>query len=249
MHPGIEELRKLLHSYPSSHALWKACEAASLKKFKFPEPLLDIGCGEGKFASVLFTNRLAVGLDISKNSLASAKRMYNHVVCADATRMPFRNEGFSTILSVCTLEHVPNVDVVFEECKRVLRGKGRIIFTTPSEKYIDLLFLSRVLRSSLLARAIFRSFLSHRESTSHFNSPEKWKEELRRIGFNDAQGFYFASPLTSLVHSLMWPIEEILNALHIPFILPGGLLFSVFKRFVGPGPLDQGSGVLMSARK
>ena len=245
----MEELRKLLYWYPSSHSLWKACEAASLKQFEFSEPLLDVGCSEGKLASVLFTNRPAIGLDISTSSLELAKKMYTHVVCADATKMPFRNEVFSTVLSVCTLEHIPNVGIVLRECKRTLRDKGRIIFTVPSEKYIDLFFLSRVLRSSFLARAIFRSFLLHRKSASHFYSKEKWKEKLYRIGFNDAQGFYFASPLTSLIHSLMWPIEDVFHALHIPFILPRGLLFSVFKRFVGPGPLEQGSGLLISARK
>lgn len=97
--------------------------------------VLDYGCGPGHdvvgFAHYSRPSRL-VGADISPSSLKeAAERLSLHGRAAEfvqldpaAARLPFDDDSFDHIHSSGVLHHMPNLDLVMAELKRVLKPGG-----------------------------------------------------------------------------------------------------------------------------
>jgi SAM-dependent methyltransferase len=90
--------------------------------------ILDLGCGIGHSYHLL-APRETVGVDIDPESLAGQDRE-THV--ADMRDLPFPDEDFEGVLSVQSIEHVPDPGRVLAEVRRVLRPGGTAIFVTPN---------------------------------------------------------------------------------------------------------------------
>jgi len=93
-----------------------------------PGPVLDLGCGIGHSYELL-APRETVGLDLSAEALAGQDRE-THV--ADMRATPFPDGRFASVLSVHSLEHVPDPERVLDEVNRVLEPGGTAIFVTPN---------------------------------------------------------------------------------------------------------------------
>lgn len=92
--------------------------------------VLDLGCGVGHSYHLL-APRETVGVDISAEALAGQDRE-THV--ADMRALPFDAGSFPGVLSVQSLEHVPDAERVLAEVVRVLEpGPGSVaVFVTPN---------------------------------------------------------------------------------------------------------------------
>jgi SAM-dependent methyltransferase len=90
--------------------------------------VLDLGCGVGHSYEEL-TPRRTVGVDISAAALAGQRRE-THV--ADMRELPFAAGRFASVLSVHSLEHVPDPERVLAEADRVLAPGGVAVFVTPN---------------------------------------------------------------------------------------------------------------------
>lgn len=96
--------------------------------------VLDVGCGEGSFLSVLDQlhplNR-AVGFDISKEGVyAATEHPISAFWCvADLTNLPFEDQQFNTILNIFSPSH-------YQEFQRVLADDGEILKIVPQENYL-----------------------------------------------------------------------------------------------------------------
>lgn len=90
--------------------------------------VLDLGCGVGHSFSEL-APRETVGVDLSADALAGQERE-THV--ADMRRLPFADGTFASVLSVQSIEHVPDAREVLREVVRVLQPGGTAIFVTPN---------------------------------------------------------------------------------------------------------------------
>lgn len=91
-------------------------------------PVLDLGCGTGHSYREL-APRVTVGVDIEPGALAGQERE-THV--ADMRRLPFGADAFASVISVQSLEHVPDPERVLDEVVRVLVPGGRAVFVTPN---------------------------------------------------------------------------------------------------------------------
>ncbi|MBI3361095.1 MAG: methyltransferase type 11, partial [Chloroflexi bacterium] len=56
-------LTRHLRDLPAFRALLRATEARFYQDLQLPEPTLDLGCGDGHFASMTFAHPLAAGVD------------------------------------------------------------------------------------------------------------------------------------------------------------------------------------------
>ncbi|MGH9368250.1 MAG: hypothetical protein ACRD3M_11315, partial [Thermoanaerobaculia bacterium] len=56
-------LRAHLREMPFHRVIMRSIEARILSQVELPRPVLDVGCGDGHFASVLFSEGTDVGLD------------------------------------------------------------------------------------------------------------------------------------------------------------------------------------------
>ncbi len=90
--------------------------------------VLDLGCGVGHSYELL-APRETVGLDISAEAVAGQARE-THV--ADMRATPFADDRFDALLSVHSLEHVPDPERVLAEARRVVALGGVAIFVTPN---------------------------------------------------------------------------------------------------------------------
>lgn len=165
----------------------KSIEAEAVKELNLVAPVLDIGCGNGLFATYCYKERIDVGLDYDKGAVKSAeeKQVYKRVETADARKLPFKDNEFQTIISVCAIEHIPELDKVLSEARRILMPGGKFYFTVPSEMFGESLFGSKMLSFFGLKGLARRYGDKKNRKSGHFHvySGSKWQELLKKEGF------------------------------------------------------------------
>jgi ubiquinone/menaquinone biosynthesis C-methylase UbiE len=92
---------------------------------------LSIGCGSGELEQHLAEcGHAVIGLDLSHTLLKRASRKgLELLVQADAGRLPFGAARFDLVLIMETIGYFA-LDAVFEEARRVLRRRGRLVITS-----------------------------------------------------------------------------------------------------------------------
>jgi SAM-dependent methyltransferase len=93
-----------------------------------PGRVLDLGCGVGHSFERL-APRETVGVDLEPAALEGQPRE-THV--ADMRALPFANASFASVVSMHSVEHVPDPERVLEEVVRVLEPGGVAVFATPN---------------------------------------------------------------------------------------------------------------------
>jgi SAM-dependent methyltransferase len=90
--------------------------------------VLDLGCGVGHSFHLL-APRESVGVDVEAAALEGQDRP---TIVADMRELPLPSASFDAVLSVQSLEHVPDPERVVAEVRRVLRKSGTAMFVTPN---------------------------------------------------------------------------------------------------------------------
>ena len=132
-----------VRSLPYFRALLRAVEASLLHEIKLPPPVLDLGCGDGHFASVTYDEPTTAGVDPSMTSLreAAGRQAYRLLVAAAGEKLPFADGAFASAFSNSVLEHIPPLQEVLNELGRVIRLGGKFAFTVPNPGYLENLAL------------------------------------------------------------------------------------------------------------
>jgi SAM-dependent methyltransferase len=163
-------------------------------------PVLDIGCGDGHFASIAYDVPIEVAIDVRLDDLREAARrgpdVYRHLLCASATALPFADGAFGTVLSNCALEHIQDNDAVLAELARVLRWGGTFATTLPSEHFEALLLGSTVLRRLRLSRgsARYGRFFDRISHHHHVHDRDEWERRLAAVGLRVVEHHQYFSP-------------------------------------------------------
>lgn len=91
--------------------------------------VLEIGCGPGDLLAKLKAGR-RLGVDFSEAMILEAQRNYPGVdfIAAEAEDLPLK-ERFDCVILSDTIGLLPDVQKVFEEVRRVLDPKGRVVIT------------------------------------------------------------------------------------------------------------------------
>lgn len=90
--------------------------------------VLDLGCGTGHSWTEL-SPRETVGVDMEPDALAGQGRETHQ---ADMRSLPFPPGSFESVVSIQSIEHVPDPERVLAEVVRVLVPGGRAVFVTPN---------------------------------------------------------------------------------------------------------------------
>jgi ubiquinone/menaquinone biosynthesis C-methylase UbiE len=189
-----------LMSLPLHRVLLRSIECRLLSRYAFEPPMLDVGVGDGHFASVLFPGGIDAGVDPSPESIAeaSSRGVYGELRVASACDLPYPDSSFRSVLSNCVLEHIPDLDGALAEIARVLRPGGFFAFTVPSPNYERFLLgyaIPQALRLGGLARA-YGSFMTRISYHYHYYTPEEWIRRLAAKGFRVSEWRYYGSPAT-----------------------------------------------------
>jgi SAM-dependent methyltransferase len=110
---------------------------ALLSRFSTEGLVLDVGCGTGAVLTELQKKGNAVGIDLSGTALEyAAERGLTNLVKADAQALPFTTASFQSVVSLDTLEHVPDDTAAAREIARVLKPGGVAVINVPAFRWL-----------------------------------------------------------------------------------------------------------------
>jgi SAM-dependent methyltransferase len=202
-------LREHLRQVPAFRALVRSVECRLFEEAAkqtgqtgaFDVPVLDIGCGDGLFASLAFTKPLFAGIDPNEASLKEARgrEAHRHLVAASAARLPFPDQFFNTVVANCVIEHIEDLEGTLSEVFRVLRPGGRFLFGVPSHRFADMLLVPTVCRILGLSRfaKVYGDWFNAHSRHFHTYDPEHWARLLAAHKFQIEHWEYY---LTAAAH-------------------------------------------------
>ncbi len=210
-------LKAHLRDLPWHRVITRSIEARILHDVDFPRPMLDVGCGDGHFASVVFPRGVDVGLDagLADAREASLRKVYRWIVNASSLAVPFSDGAFASVLSNCVLEHIPNLDTTLSEIARVLRPGGLFVATVISHRFSDLFIppgpWSRLGLSK--ARLAYVRWFNRKARHFHFDSPQAWSARLAQAGLAVERWRYYSSARASAAahRSHYWSLPLLLS--------------------------------------
>lgn len=202
-----------LRELPYFRSLLRAVEGRYYREFSLPSPTLDVGCGDGQFATTAFDRPIEVGIDPELASLREAAgrcqgdletRPYQGLVQSYGDRLPFPTGHFASAFSNSVLEHIPEVESVVAEVGRVLRPGGVFVFCVPNHQFLSSLSIGRGL-DRVGARRLgdaYRGFFNRIARHHHSDSPETWTQRLERAGFSVDRWWHYFPPQAQ--HTMEW---------------------------------------------
>jgi SAM-dependent methyltransferase len=210
--PRESYLRAYLAEAPVALALERALECEVYRGRPFSRPILDLGCGDGLFARMLFgaNQWICLGLDPSMRELAAARRRgtYRLLLCARGDAIPLPNGFCRTVFSNSVLEHIPELDRVLQEVYRVLSDDGELMVTVPTDRFdhytvghqvLSLLGFRRLAEASSRR---FNAFWRH----YHCHAPEEWVARLARAGLEVVETVQYSPKVVCILHDAAVPL-------------------------------------------
>ncbi|HEY2767846.1 MAG TPA: class I SAM-dependent methyltransferase [Solirubrobacteraceae bacterium] len=146
--------------------------------------VLDVGCGEGRFASELArAGRVVVGIDVAHEPLRRARARDSAIdvrlVGAEGS-WPLQDCTFDALWAGEVIEHVADTAGWLSEARRVLRSGGVIVLSTPAHGPLTRLALG------LSARG-FESHFDPRSDHLRFYTRRGLLALLGEFGFEDVR--------------------------------------------------------------
>lgn len=210
MHFRKKFLPNYLKHAPVPLALERTLECKILSQKEFTRPILDIGCGEGMFAHLLFEEKVDVGIDPDARELERAKQYdaYSELICCYGNKINKENGSFNTVFSNSVLEHIPDLEPVIKETHRLLSANGNLYITVPSNFFDNYSIVFRFLSifSGDLAeryRKFFNKFWRH----YHYYDVKGWQQLFEKNGFSLVESIEYGSKATCMTNDFLAPFS------------------------------------------
>ncbi len=148
------------------------------------ERVLDVGCGEGRFAAELARiGAHPVGIDVAAEPLRRARARHPELdlrqIAAEGA-WPLQDASFDAVWAGEVIEHVADTTGWLSEARRVLRSGGELLLSTPDHGRL------RMLRWALAPRA-FEAHFDPRADHLRFYRSRTLSELLEDFGFHDVE--------------------------------------------------------------
>jgi ubiquinone/menaquinone biosynthesis C-methylase UbiE len=103
--------------------------------------VLDAGCGSGYGTAELANASTVVGIDISADAVAHARRAFSrpgvHFIQGACESLPFAGESFDLVVAFEVIEHIQGWQRMLAEARRVLRPSGVLLVSTPNKAWYN----------------------------------------------------------------------------------------------------------------
>jgi SAM-dependent methyltransferase len=255
----------LLYPHIPPMTTWRAWEFGAYRRYTLPEPVLDVGCGDGRFFQLVWPEvRDVVGVEMDPGAADAARRsgVYREVHVAHAHQVQLPDEAFGSAFANCSLEHMDHLAQVLHRVCRSLRPGAPFLFSVVTEHFLEWTVLSRLVAEvGEVARG--RVLQDEYERYHHLVSafpPEVWAAHLNEAGFDVEEHVPILPPLTSrlfLFVDQLWhvprPPGELGDILH-PCIVGLREFPEAFRQILAgvlrmEADWSVGSGAIFHARK
>jgi SAM-dependent methyltransferase len=194
---------------PLALAIERWFECSILAQQTFERPILDIGCGDGVFASVLFAEPIDLGIDPDAKELARARELggYDELLEVRGDAIPRPDGSFRTIFSNSVLEHIEEIEPVLHEAKRLLAPGGTFYATVPSNLFdhynwpYQALSTAKLHQQAERYRVFFDKFWRH----YHYHTVDGWSRLFARAGFRVIDSQEYAPKAVCLLNDFLAP--------------------------------------------
>ena len=126
---------------------WKRARDLSIERGKFVRSIiekylmcenltiLDLGSGEGGTSIVFSGQNRVFGYDLNLIRLERQKNnsANYHKINGNALKLSFKDNSFNLIILQDVIEHLPDVRLIINEIRRVLKPRGFIYISTPNK--------------------------------------------------------------------------------------------------------------------
>ena len=107
-----------------------------LDRVRTGERVLDLGCGEGRFAAELESaGARVVGVDVAEQPLTRARALHPRLelrLVDGEGSWDLEDASFDVVWAGEVIEHVADTAAWLSELRRVLRSGGRLLLSTPA---------------------------------------------------------------------------------------------------------------------
>ncbi len=184
---SLEDFKRYYPYAPTALVIKECVRLTSLREVDCPGPILDVGCGDGLFATLAFGGREVWGIDIDGNEgrRAQASQAYKQVVLADVTLAKLPQAFFGSCVANCSLEHVPDISAAARTILNALQPGGVFYTFLPAKDWADAFLVAKTLRkfgletmASTITESI-NSIFKHR----HLEDAAGWRKIFEDAGF------------------------------------------------------------------
>jgi 2-polyprenyl-3-methyl-5-hydroxy-6-metoxy-1,4-benzoquinol methylase len=144
--------------------------------------VLDVGCGEGRFAAVLARAKVeVVGIDVAAEPLRRARLRHPELDLRQVQgegAWPLADASFDAVWAGEVIEHVADTAGWLSELRRVLRSGGELLLSTPDHGRLQMLRWA-------LAPRVFDAHFDPRVDHLRFYTRRTLTELLEGFGFHD----------------------------------------------------------------
>ncbi|MEN9327872.1 MAG: hypothetical protein RI947_680 [Candidatus Parcubacteria bacterium] len=195
------------HPHPASK-LFRSIELKAVydntKLQNFKKPSMDLGCGDGYLSSILFDDHFTYGIDNGEAhdvDIAIEKKLYDKVLIESAEKMSLPDNSLEFVFCNSVIEHIPDNEAVLSEVSRTLKKGGIFVFTSPSDKFKEYLYLSNLLSSIGLGFLgnIYKEKRNNMLNHYHTYGHKEWEKRLRRHGLTIKKYSYYITKKTNML--------------------------------------------------
>lgn len=199
---------------PLALAFERYFECRILARLPFDTPVLDIGCGDGLFAHVLFSEKIDTGVDMNLRELERAQDLgaYVELIHAKGDSIPKPDGSYKTIISNSVLEHIPDLEPVFREIHRLLTSDGRLYMTVPTSYFEH----NTVINQLLIVLGFQNIAVRYRRFCSrfiwrqcHYYTLAGWEDFVSGFGFKVVESTTYNPKSICLINDFLYPFGVI----------------------------------------
>ena len=192
---------------PAALAIRECVRLAAVRDLDLPEPILDVGCGDGLFARLAYPGRQTWGIDINPDEVrrAQATQSYRTIICGSICDADLPPSFFESAIANCSLEHVPDIGAALRNVRSSLVAGATFVLIVPTPDWTEHLLTRQVLeRVGLggLGRA-YGEALDRVFYHVHLYDERKWSELLDDAGFDLVEHRPLVGPSTSWAFDAM----------------------------------------------
>lgn len=171
--------------------LFRSIELATVykqtKNMKFKHPSMDLGGGDGYLTSLIFDDTFTYNVDNGEAKdvhISIRKKRYKKVLIESAEKTSIRSNALNFVFSNSVIEHIPDNEAVLSEVSRTLKKGGVFIFTSPSDKFKEYLWIPDILKSIGLGflSSMYKNKRNQMLNHYHTYSHKTWTQKLKKHG-------------------------------------------------------------------